>query len=39
VRLSKILGHAEVCTTMKYLHLMTADLQVPHQKLGAPLRK
>jgi integrase/recombinase XerD len=34
VRLSKILGHSEVSTTMKYLHLMTADLQAPHQRLS-----
>ena len=34
VRLSKILGHTEVSTTMKYLHLVTADLQAPHQKLS-----
>jgi integrase/recombinase XerD len=34
VRLSKILGHAEVSTTMKYLHLVTADLQAPHERLS-----
>lgn len=34
VRLSKILGHAEVSTTMKYVHLVTADLQEPHQRLS-----
>jgi integrase/recombinase XerD len=34
VRLSKILGHTEVSTTLKYLHLVTADLQAPHQKLS-----
>ena len=30
VRLSIILGHTEVSTTMKYLHLLTEDLQRPH---------
>lgn len=34
VRLSIILGHAEVSTTMKYLHLLTEDLQRPHQSLS-----
>ena len=34
VRLSKILGHTEVSTTMKYLHLVTADLQALHQRLS-----
>ena len=34
VRLSKVLGHADVSTTMKYLHLVTADLQAPHQRLS-----
>jgi integrase/recombinase XerD len=34
VRLSRILGHAEVTTTMKYLHLVTGDIQAPHQKLS-----
>ncbi len=34
VRLCKILGHSEVSTTMKYLHLVTADLQAPHQRLS-----
>jgi site-specific recombinase XerD len=34
VRLSKILGHSEVSTTMKYFHLVTTDLQAPHQKLS-----
>ena len=33
VRLSIILGHTEVSTTMKYLHLLTEDLQRPHQSL------
>jgi integrase/recombinase XerD len=34
VRLSIILGHTEVSTTMKYLHLLTEDLQRPHQSLS-----
>jgi integrase/recombinase XerD len=34
VRLSRVLGHTEVNTTMKYLHLVTADIQAPHQKLS-----
>jgi integrase/recombinase XerD len=34
VRLSIILGHSEVSTTMKYLHLLTDDLQRPHQSLS-----
>ena len=27
-------GHCEVSTTMKYLHLLTEDLQRPHQGLS-----
>jgi integrase/recombinase XerD len=34
VRLSRILGHSEIGTTMKYLHLLTEDLQRPHQSLS-----
>ena len=34
VRLSIILGHSEISTTMKYLHLLTDDLQRPHQGLS-----
>jgi site-specific recombinase XerD len=34
VRLSIILGHSEISTTMKYLHLLTEDLQRPHQTLS-----
>jgi integrase/recombinase XerD len=34
VRLSIMLGHCEVTTTMKYLHLLTDDLQRPHQGLS-----
>jgi integrase/recombinase XerD len=34
VRLSIVLGHSEVSTTMKYLHLLTEDLQRPHQGLS-----
>jgi integrase/recombinase XerD len=35
VRLSRILGHSQITTTMKYLHLVTEDLQKPHQQLSA----
>ena len=34
VRLSRVLGHTQITTTMRYLHLMTADLQEPHQQLS-----
>jgi integrase/recombinase XerD len=34
VRLSIILGHTEASTTMKYLHVLTEDLQRPHQSLS-----
>jgi integrase/recombinase XerD len=34
VRLSIILGHSEISTTMKYVHLLTEDLQRPHQSLS-----
>lgn len=34
VRLAIILGHSEISTTMKYLHLLTEDLQKPHQGLS-----
>ena len=34
VRLSIILGHSEMSTTQKYLHLFTEDLQRPHQGLS-----
>jgi integrase/recombinase XerD len=34
VRLSIVLGHSDVSTTMKYLHLLTEDLQRPHQTLS-----
>jgi len=34
VRLSIILGHSEISTTLKYLHLLTEDLQRPHQSLS-----
>jgi integrase/recombinase XerD len=34
VRLSRILGHAQLSTTMRYVHLLTADLQLPHQQLS-----
>lgn len=34
VRLSKQLGHTQITTTMAYEHLLTEDLQAPHQKLS-----
>ncbi len=34
VRLSIVLGHSEISTTMRYLHLLTDDLQRPHQGLS-----
>jgi len=34
VRLSRILGRTQVTTTMKYLHLLTEDLQGPHSRLS-----
>lgn len=34
VRLSIILGHSDVSTTMKYLHLLTEDVKRPHQALS-----
>ena len=34
VRLSRILGHAQLSTTMRYVHLLTGDLQLPHQQLS-----
>jgi integrase/recombinase XerD len=34
VRLSRILGHTQITTTMRYTHLMTEDLQAPHQRLS-----
>jgi site-specific recombinase XerD len=29
-----VLGHSQITTTMRYLHLVTADLQKPHQQLS-----
>jgi integrase/recombinase XerD len=34
VRLSMVLGHTQVTTTQRYLHLVADDLQAPHQKLS-----
>jgi integrase/recombinase XerD len=34
VRLSRVLGHSQITTTMRYLHLVTEDLQRPHQQLS-----
>jgi site-specific recombinase XerD len=33
-----ILGHSDVSTTMKYLHLLTEDVQRLHQGLSALAR-
>jgi site-specific recombinase XerD len=34
VRLSIVLGHSQITTTQRYLHLVTADLQQSHQRLS-----
>ena len=34
VRLSRVLGHSQITTTMRYLHLLTTDLQQSHQQLS-----
>ena len=34
VRLSRILGHSHISTTMRSVHLLTEDLQRPHQGLS-----
>jgi integrase/recombinase XerD len=34
VRLSIVLGHTQITTTQRYLHLVTSDLQAPHQRLS-----
>jgi integrase/recombinase XerD len=34
VRLSRVLGHSQITTTMRYLHLIVSDLQKPHQQLS-----
>jgi integrase/recombinase XerD len=34
VRLSIVLGHTQITTTQRYLHLVATDLQAPHQKLS-----
>jgi integrase/recombinase XerD len=34
VRLSRVLGHTQITTTMRYLHLLVSDLQKPHQHLS-----
>ena len=34
VRLSRVLGHSQITTTMRYLHLLVSDLQKPHQQLS-----
>lgn len=34
VHLSRVLGHSQLTTTMGYVHLLTSDLQKPHQQLS-----
>ena len=34
VRLSMVLGHTQITTTQRYLHLMTADLSAHHQRVS-----
>jgi len=34
VRLSRVLGHSQITTTMRYLHLQTEDLQRSHQQIS-----
>jgi integrase/recombinase XerD len=34
VRLSMVLGHSQVTTTQRYLHLLTEDLSASHQKVS-----
>ena len=38
VRLSIVLGHTQITTTQRYLHMVTSDLQPPHQRLFSRLR-
>ena len=34
VRLSMVLGHTQITTTQRYLHLLTEDLSASHQKVS-----
>jgi integrase/recombinase XerD len=34
VRLSLVLGHTQITTTQRYLHLVTDDLQIAHQRVS-----
>jgi integrase/recombinase XerD len=34
VRLSMVLGHSQITTTQRYLHLVTGDLSVGHQRVS-----
>ena len=38
VRLSRTLGHTQITTTMRYVQMLTADLQVTHAQVS-PLRQ
>ena len=34
VRLSMVLGHTQITTTQRYLHLLTEDLSASHQRVS-----
>ncbi len=34
VRLSRVLGHTQITTTQRYLHLLTEDLSASHQRVS-----
>jgi site-specific recombinase XerD len=34
VRLSMVLGHTQISTTQRYLHLLTEDLSASHQRVS-----
>lgn len=34
VRLSRVLGHSQIATTMRYVHLLTEDLTATHQRVS-----
>jgi len=39
VRLSRTLGHTQITTTMRYLHLVTDDLSTEHAKVSVLVPK